>query len=84
MALDKTQFATADLGMGSNAPKINSYRTSTDNKASVIASGYFNGVSTQLQAGDFILVSASDGDVVASVAAVSAAGVVTTLSIALA
>lgn len=83
MAFDKSQFATADLGMGSNAPKINSYRTSTDNKAAVIASGYFNDISKQLQAGDFIMVSASDGDVVASVAAVTS-GVVTTLSIALA
>ena len=84
MSFSRANFATADLGMGSNAPKINSYRTTADNKAAVIASGYFNGVNKQLQAGDFILVSASDGDVVASVANVTTAGVVTTISIALA
>ena len=83
MAFNRDTFATADLGMGSNAPKINSYRTTSDNKAAVIASGYFNGVSSQLQAGDFILVSASDGDIVAAVAAVTS-GVVTVTSVALA
>lgn len=83
MAFDRTSFATSDLGMGSSAPKQNSYKTTTDNKAAVVASGYFNDIAEQLTAGDFIMVSASDGDAIVSVNAVTS-GVVTTLSVALA
>jgi len=83
MALNRDNFATSDLGMGSNAPKCNSYRTTTDNKAAIIAAGYFNGVENQLQAGDFILSSASDGDILIAVAA-NTAGVITVTSVALA
>lgn len=83
MAFNRTNFATGDIGMGSAAPRVNTYVTS-DNKATTIASGYFNGVSNQLKAGDFILSSCSDGDIVIAVAAVSAAGVVTVTSVALA
>lgn len=84
MALDKTNLSSTSVAQGSNAPKLYTYRTTADNKAAVIASGYFNGVYERLEAGDFILVSASDGDLIVSVANVTTAGVVTTLSAALA
>lgn len=83
MAFDRTNYATSDIGQGSGAPKIGSYITGTDNKAAVVASGYFNGIADSVKAGDFILVDASDGPIVVAVAAVTA-GVVTTLSVALA
>lgn len=83
MSFDRSNFSTTSVGQGSNAPKLCTYRTTTDSKATVSASGYFNDVAALLEAGDFILVSASDGDQVTSVAAVSS-GVVTTLKVALA
>lgn len=83
MALDKTKFAIGGLAMGSAAPKLHSY-LSGDTKAATIASGYFNGVAKSLTVGDFILVRASDGAVMASVAGITVAGVVTVISIALA
>lgn len=83
MAFDRTYLSRTSVGQGSGAPKLFTYRTTTDNKAAVGASGYFNGISDILEAGDFILVSASDGDQISSVAAVTN-GVVTTLDVALA
>ena len=83
MAFDRTNYATSGIGQGSGAPKFSTYITSADNKAAVIASGYFDGIADELSAGDFIGVKASDGSVLVAVAAVTA-GVVTTLSIALA
>lgn len=83
MALDKTKFAIGGLAMGSAAPKLHSY-LSTDTKAQTIASGYFNNIHKSLTVGDFIIVRASDGALVASVAGITAAGVVTVISIALA
>jgi len=83
MALDKTKLAVSGVGLGSDAPKMYSYM-SPDTKAATIASGYFNGVAKKLEVGDFILVRASDGALVASVAGITVAGVVTVISIALA
>ena len=83
MAFDRTNFTYSSIGQGSNAPKVYTYRTTVDNKAAVIASGYFNALADQLEAGDFILTDASDGPTVIGVNAVTA-GVVTVLSVALA
>lgn len=83
MAFNRNSFATTSVGQGSSAPKLCTYRTTTDNKLTVGGSGYFDAVADKLEAGDFILVSASDGDQISSVAAVTN-GVVTTLDIALA
>lgn len=83
MAFDREFFAVGMQGQGSGAPKVHSYRTAADNKLAAIASGYFNGVNEFLEAGDFIMTSATDGDLVIAIAAVSAAGVVTVTSVAL-
>ena len=83
MAFSRTDYATSGIGQGNGAPTISTYITAADNKAAVIASGYFNDIANELSAGDFIAVKASDGSVLVAVAAITA-GVVTTLSIALA
>ena len=83
MAFDRTNFAWNDTAQGSGAPKCASYRTSDDNKAAVKASGYFNGLAGKLEVGDFIMVNASDGSLLAAVAG-NTGTVVTVISIALA
>ena len=83
MAFDRDNFSSSNVAQGGGAPKVFTYRSSTDNKAATGASGYFNGVENLLTAGDFILCTSSDGPEVVAVAA-NTAGVITTLSIALA
>lgn len=83
MAFVRANFATTSLGVGSAAPKVSSYITADDNKAAVIASGYFNSLADMVNPGDFIFVSATDGDLLASVNTNNGT-TVTTLSIALA
>lgn len=83
MAFDRSNFSTSNVAQGSAAPKICSYKTTTDNKAAVVASGYFNDVSEFIKLGDFILVDASDGPIVVGINT-NSSSVVTTLSVALA
>ncbi len=68
MAFSRTELAQGDLGQGSNAPKVLSYRSTTDNKATITASGYFNDVADRLEVGDFIMIDGSDGMEVGGVA----------------
>jgi len=83
MAFDRDNFASASVAQGSAAPKLFTYITGTDNKATTGGSGYFNGVENMLSAGDFIFCVSSDGAEVVGVAA-NTAGVITTISAALA
>ena len=72
MALVATQVS---LLVGANGFGFWHYRTS-DAKAVVHAANYFNGIASQLNAGDFICVNASDGNEITSVTSISVAGVV--------
>jgi hypothetical protein len=70
-------------GGGSNAPQVFAY-LSPDNKATTLASGYFNSATLVLGQGDFILARCSDGALTMSVSSATAAATVTTITTALA
>ena len=82
MAFVRKNLSSLDGG-GSSAPKIHSY-LSTDNKATTLASGFFNSATARLKQGDFIFARCSDGAQVMSVTSATAAATVTTITIALA
>lgn len=84
MAFSATEFLPMSSMANSNAPRHWTYAT-TDNKATAVASGYFNdAVILGLQQGDLVwAVGVTGGTEVFTlifVDAISAAGVVTTLS----
>lgn len=60
MALDRTNLGS---GQASGAPRIFTYITGVDSKATVIADDYFAGATNQFTVGDFILATCSDGSV---------------------
>lgn len=75
MALDITKFTQLSEGYSAR-PKIWCYGTSTDNIATIMASGYFNNLGTDgdelLNVNDLIIVSASDLSVTLIVTAAGA------------
>ena len=77
MAFERTKLS-GNLGAGSDAPNLFTYRSGTDAKAAVIASGYFNGATDVLKKGDIILATASDVTVALVVTSASGAATVTT------
>ncbi len=83
MALTLANFLPNSSMANSDAPRHYTYKT-PDAKATVVASGYFNDLAAQLNVGDLIWVVGVTGGTevlfVAFVDAISAAGVVTTLS----
>lgn len=83
MAFTANTFLPMSSMANSNAPRHWTY-TTPDAKATVVASGYFNDAATLLQVGDLIWsVDANGGTetfTLVFVDAISAAGVVTTLS----
>ncbi len=83
MALTLANFLPNSSMANSDAPRHYTYKT-PDAKATVVASGYFNYLAAQLNVGDLIWVVGVTGGTevlfVAFVDAISAAGVVTTLS----
>jgi hypothetical protein len=83
MAFSSTEFLPLSSMANSNAPRHFTYST-TDTKATAVASGYFNDVSDTLQVGDLIWALGVTGGTevftLIMVDAISAAGVVTTLS----
>lgn len=83
MAFSATEFLPLSSMANSNAPRHWTY-TTADAKATVVASGYFNDVANLLHVGDLIWsVDANGGTetfTLVFVDAISAAGVVTTLS----
>ena len=76
MAFERTKLS-GNLGAGSDAPKLFTYK-SADNKAAIIASGYFNGATDILDKGDIILATGSDATVALAVTSVKGAATVTT------
>lgn len=70
-------------GGGSSAPGLFTY-LSGDNKATTLASGYFNTATAILNQGDFILARCSDGALTMSVSSATDAATVTTITTALA
>ena len=76
---DLPGWATIGASKSGNAPSVYSYLTSSDNKAAVAASGYFNAIEGLITTGDFILNKASDGGQL--LVATNTAGVITTAAI---
>jgi hypothetical protein len=80
---DASNFLPLSSMANSDAPRHYTYKTG-DNKATVVASGYFNDFATTLNVGDLVWVVGVTGGTevlfVAFIDAISAAGVVTTLS----
>jgi hypothetical protein len=63
---------------GGPAPRLWSYNAGDDNRAAVVASGYFNDAWRDLKVRDVIFVAADDHPVILAVAGITGAGVVTT------
>lgn len=76
MAFSQTNWATVGASKSGHSPAVYSFSSSTDNKAAVRASGYFDSVEGLITTGDFILCYASDGGQVLTTT--NTAGVITT------
>ncbi len=72
MAFDRNKLS-GNLGAGSFAPLIMTYKDLDSTKAQIAASGYFNDYADDLTLGDFLLVAGSNGSAV--LAFTSAVGV---------
>lgn len=83
MAFDRTKLS-GNLGAGSDAPKLYTYKSTTDAKAAIIASGYFNGATDILDKGDIIFANGSDATVALVVTSAKGAVAVTTSYVAVA
>ena len=78
MAFDRTLFS-GNVSAGSSAPKVYTYKGSTNTKAEVIADSFFDSVAAQLAVDDAIIASTSDtAPVFLYVVSISAADVVVT------
>lgn len=78
MAFDRT-LLSGSIGGGSAAPKIFSYKGSTNTKAEVIADSFFDGIADILAVDDQLFASTSDtAPVLLYVVSISAANVVVT------
>lgn len=69
MALDRNNFS-GNVGAGSNAPKLYTYRSAADAINAIKADGYFNGLFKNLETGDVIIASGTTGTVMGAVNAV--------------
>jgi hypothetical protein len=79
MAFDRKLVAYSSMGAGNAAPKIFSYKGSTNTKAEVIADSFFDDIAPLLAVDDVILASTSDtAPVYLYVVSISAADVVVT------
>jgi len=78
MAFDRTLFS-GGIGAGSSAPKVHTYKGSTNTKAEVIADSFFDGIADRVEVDDLIYASTSDtAPVLLYVVSISAADVVVT------
>lgn len=77
MALDRKNLS-GNVGAGSNAAGLFTFRDTASTKAQIAASGYFNTVTDSVANGDFILANGSDGSVVLAVTSATGAATVTT------
>lgn len=78
MALDKTKLERQSGG----GNQLHSYVTAADNKAAVVASGYFSGATNNLRQNDFIFAVCSDGSQILVVTSATGATPVTTAAVA--
>ena len=79
MAFDRTLVGYSSMGAGNAAPKIFTYKGSTNTKAEVIADSFFDGIAGVLAVDDQIIASTSDtAPVLLYVVSISAADVVVT------
>lgn len=69
---------SGNVGAGSNAAGLFTYRDTESTKAQIAASGYFNDATDVLAKGDFILANGSNGSVVLAVTSATGAATVTT------
>ena len=74
MAFDRTNLS-GNVGAGSNAPKMFTFRDTASNKAAVATADYFLDVTDNLEAGDTIYCHCSDGGMFVVVTAATAATV---------
>ena len=77
MAYDRTKLS-GNIGAGSDAAGLYTFRDTGTAKAGIAASGYFNDATDVLANGDFILANGSDGSVVLAVTSTTGAATVTT------
>lgn len=73
MAFDRTGLGNATVGLGSEAPKLYTYRTN-DAKADVIADDYFADAVDVLEVGDFIYASVDEDGVAVALVVTKATG----------
>lgn len=73
----RTQLS-GNIGAGSNATGLYTYRDTDSTKAEIAASGYFNDVTEILANGDALIANGSDGTVVLAVTSATGAATVTT------
>jgi hypothetical protein len=76
MAFAQANWSTVGASKSGNSPAIYSYKSATDNKAAIAASGYFNTVEALITTGDWIYTYGSDGG--QTLVATNTAGVITT------
>lgn len=76
MAFAQANWATVAASKAGSAPSIYSYKSATDNKATIAGSGYFNAVEGLITTGDWIYTYGSDGG--QTLVATNTAGVITT------
>ena len=74
MAFDRKQLS-GNIGVGSNAPTMFSFRDTASNKAAVATADYFLPVTDNLEAGDTIYCHCSEGGMFVVVTAATAATV---------
>lgn len=60
MAFIRTDLS-GNLGAGSNAPKLHTYKSTVDNKAAIVAADYFLTAYQILEVGDMIMLYGTNG-----------------------
>lgn len=77
MAYDRTKLS-GNIGAGSDAAGLYTFRDTGSTKAQINTPGYFNDATDVVANGDFILANGSDGSVVLAVTSATGAATVTT------
>ena len=74
MAFIRTDLS-GNLGAGSNAPKLFTYKSTVDTKAQIVAADYFLSAYQILEEGDMIMLYGTDGGATVHVTAATSATV---------
>lgn len=78
MAFDRTNLS-GNLGAGSNAPKLHTFKDTASTKVAVAAADYFLSAHQILEVGDALLCVCSDGTIILIVTAATSTTVTTEL-----